>query len=85
MLAPIAFVQVNMGYVGLKAFPAAVLGGFGSIPGAIVGGVIIGVVESMAVLYLPEGINNVAAYILLLLVLMVRPQGLFGIQSKRRV
>jgi branched-chain amino acid transport system permease protein len=47
--------------------------------------VIIGVVESMAVLYLPEGINNVAAYILLLLVLMVRPQGLFGIQSKRRV
>ena len=80
-----AFVQVNMGYVGLKAFPAAVLGGFGSIPGAIVGGVIIGVVESMAVLYLPEGINNVAAYILLLLVLMVRPQGLFGIQSKRRV
>jgi branched-chain amino acid transport system permease protein len=85
MLAPIAFVQVNMGYVGLKAFPAAVLGGFGSIPGAIVGGVIIGVVESMAVLYLPEGINSVAAYVLLLLVLMVRPQGLFGIQTKRRV
>ena len=49
------------------------------------GGVIIGVVESMAVLYLPEGINSVAAYVLLLLVLMVRPQGLFGIQSKRRV
>lgn len=85
MLAPIAFVQVNMGYVGLKAFPAAVLGGFGSIPGAVVGGIIIGVVESMAVLYLPEGINSVAAYVLLLLVLMVRPQGLFGIQSRRRV
>ena len=85
MLAPVSFVQVNMGYVGLKAFPAAVLGGFGSIPGAIVGGVIIGVVESMAVLYLPEGINSVAAYVLLLVVLMVRPQGLFGIQSRRRV
>jgi branched-chain amino acid transport system permease protein len=85
MLAPISFVQVNMGYVGLKAFPAAVLGGFGSIPGAIVGGIIIGVVESMAVLYLPEGFNNVAAYILLLIVLMVRPQGLFGVQTKRRV
>ena len=85
MLAPISFVQVNMGYVGLKAFPAAVLGGFGSIPGAIVGGVIIGVVESMAVLYLPEGLNNVAAYVLLLVVLMVRPQGLFGILAKRRV
>jgi branched-chain amino acid transport system permease protein len=85
MLAPVAFVHVNMGFLGLKAFPAAVLGGFGSIPGAIVGGIIIGVVESMAVLYLPEGINNVAAYILLLLVLMVRPQGLFGVESKRRV
>jgi branched-chain amino acid transport system permease protein len=85
MLAPISFVHVNMGFVGLKAFPAAVLGGFGSIPGAIVGGIIIGVVESMAVLYLPEGFNNVAAYILLLVVLMVRPQGLFGIQTRRRV
>lgn len=85
MLAPVAFVHVNMGFLGLKAFPAAVLGGFGSIPGAIVGGIVIGVVESMAVLYLPEGINNVAAYVLLLLVLMVRPQGLFGVESKRRV
>ncbi|MBU3738050.1 MAG: branched-chain amino acid ABC transporter permease [Rhodoferax sp.] len=85
MLAPISFVHVNMGGIGLKAFPAAVLGGFGSIPGAIVGGVIIGVIESMAVLYLPEGINNVAAYLLLLLILIFRPQGLFGIQSRRRV
>lgn len=85
MLAPIAFVHVNMGFLGLKAFPAAVLGGFGSIPGAIVGGIIIGVVESMAVLYLPEGFNNVAAYVLLLFVLVVRPQGLFGVETKRRV
>ena len=45
MLAPVAFVHVNMGFLGLKAFPAAVLGGFGSIPGAIVGGIIIGVVD----------------------------------------
>ena len=85
MVAPISFVHVNMGAIGLKAFPAAVLGGFGSIPGAIVGGIIIGVVESMSVLYLPEGINTVSAYVLLLFMLIVRPQGLFGIQSKRRV
>ena len=85
MVAPISFVHVNMGAIGLKAFPAAVLGGFGSIPGAIVGGIIIGVVESMAVLYLPEGINTVSAYVLLLFMLIVRPQGLFGIQSRRRV
>jgi branched-chain amino acid transport system permease protein len=85
MLAPVAFVHVNMGFLGLKAFPAAVLGGFGSIPGAIVGGIIIGIVESLAVLYLPEGFNNVAAYVLLLLVLMIRPQGLFGTAVRRKV
>ena len=85
MLAPVAFVHVNMGFLGLKAFPAAVLGGFGSIPGAIIGGIVIGIVESLAVLYLPEGFNNVAAYVLLLLVLMIRPQGLFGIAVRRKV
>jgi branched-chain amino acid transport system permease protein len=85
MLAPVAFVHVNMGFLGLKAFPAAVLGGFGSIPGAIVGGILIGIVESLSVLYLPEGFNNVAAYALLLLFLMIRPQGLFGISVRRKV
>ncbi len=47
LLAPITFVHANMGFIGLKAFPAAVVGGFGSIPGAIVGGLIIGLVESL--------------------------------------
>jgi branched-chain amino acid transport system permease protein len=78
-------VHVNMGYIGLKAFPAAVLGGFGSLPGAVVGGLIIGVIEELAGLYLPEGFKNVAAYIVLLAVLMVRPQGLFGISKRLRV
>ena len=47
LLAPITFVHVNLGFIGLKAFPAAVVGGFGSLPGAIVGGLVIGVVESL--------------------------------------
>ena len=47
LLAPITFVHANMGFIGLKAFPAAVVGGFGSLPGAIVGGLIIGIVESL--------------------------------------
>ncbi len=85
LLAPAAFVHVNMGYIGLKAFPAAVLGGFGSLPGAVVGGLIIGVVEELAGLYAPEGVKNVAAYVVLLAVLMVRPQGLFGISKRVRV
>jgi len=52
----------------LKAFPAAVLGGFGSIPGAVVGGVLIGVIESMAGFYLAQGWKDVAPYIVLLCV-----------------
>ncbi len=85
LLAPITFVHMNMGFIGLKAFPAAVLGGFGSIPGAIVGGVIIGLTESFAGIYLPIGWKDVAAYIILITVLILRPQGLFGIDEKKKV
>jgi branched-chain amino acid transport system permease protein len=85
LLAPITFVHMNMGFIGLKAFPAAVLGGFGSIPGAIVGGLIIGVTESLAGVYLPIGWKDIAAYLILILVLILRPQGLFGIQERKKV
>jgi branched-chain amino acid transport system permease protein len=85
LLSPITFVHMNMGFIALKAFPAAVLGGFGSIPGAMVGGVIIGVTESLAGVYLPIGWKDVAAWIILILVLIFRPQGLFGIQEKKKV
>jgi branched-chain amino acid transport system permease protein len=85
LLAPIAFVHANMGFIGIKAFPAAVLGGFGSIPGAIAGGVIIGVVEALAGFYLPEGFKDVAAYLVLLLVLFLLPQGLFGEATRKKV
>jgi branched-chain amino acid transport system permease protein len=85
LLAPITFVHMNMGFIGLKAFPAAVIGGFGSVPGAIAGGLIIGVVESLSGFYLPEGFKDVAAYIVVLIVLMVRPHGLFGEQLRKKV
>jgi branched-chain amino acid transport system permease protein len=85
LLAPIAFIHTNVGFLGLKAFPAAVLGGFGSIPGALAGGIVIGVAETLAGFYLPEGFKDVAAYILLLAVLMLRPEGLFGLNVRKRV
>ncbi|MFN0162520.1 MAG: branched-chain amino acid ABC transporter permease [Burkholderiales bacterium] len=85
LLAPITFIHSNMGFIGLKAFPAAVVGGFGSIPGAIVGGLIIGLVESFAGFYLPEGFKDIAAYIVVLIVLMVRPSGLFGEKLRKKV
>jgi branched-chain amino acid transport system permease protein len=85
LLAPITFVHANMGLIGLKAFPAAVVGGFGSLPGAIVGGLVIGVVESLAGFYLPEGFKDIAAYIVVLVMLMVRPNGLFGEKLRKKV
>jgi branched-chain amino acid transport system permease protein len=85
LLAPIAFIHSNLGFLGLKAFPAAVLGGFGSIPGALVGGVTIGVIENLAGFYLPQGWKDIAAYIVLLAVLMVRPEGLFGLKIRKKV
>jgi branched-chain amino acid transport system permease protein len=85
LLAPITFVYANMGFIGLKAFPAAVVGGFGSVPGAIAGGLVIGVVEALAGRYLPEGFKDVAAYVVVLLMLIIRPNGLFGENLRKRV
>lgn len=85
LLAPITFVHANMGFIGLKAFPAAVVGGFGSLPGAIVGGLIIGVVEALAGFYLPEGFKDIAAYVVVLVMLMVMPNGLFGERLRKKV
>lgn len=85
LLAPITFVHANMGFIGLKAFPAAVVGGFGSLPGAIVGGLVIGIVESMSGFYLPDGFKDVAAYVVVLIMLMVKPNGLFGEKLRKKV
>jgi branched-chain amino acid transport system permease protein len=85
LLAPITFVHANMGVIALKAFPAAVIGGFGSLPGAIIGGLIIGIVESIAGVYAPEGIKDIAAYIVVLIMLMVKPNGLFGEKLRKKV
>ena len=85
LLAPITFVHANMGFIGLKAFPAAVVGGFGSLPGAIVGGLVIGVVESLSGFYLPDGFKDTAAYIVVLLMLIIMPNGLFGQVTRKKV
>lgn len=72
-------VYPNMGYMaGLKAFAAAVLGGIGSLPGALAGGLIVGVSESMAATFLGSTYRDSMAFIILILVLIIRPHGLFG-------
>jgi len=85
LLAPVSLIDVNLGFIGLKAFAAAVLGGFGSIPGAVVGGLTIGLIELFSGTYLPQGFKDVAAYVVLLIVLVVRPQGMFGSVLRKKV
>ena len=85
LLSPITFVHSSMGFIGLKALPAAVVGGFGSMPGAIVGGIIIGVVEGLAGFWLPEGFKDIAAYVVVLLMLVFKPHGLFGDNLRKKV
>jgi branched-chain amino acid transport system permease protein len=70
-----------MGFIaGLKGFTAAVIGGIGSIPGAMVGGLVVGLAESYATGYLPQGstFQNLYVFALLILVILIRPSGLFG-------
>ena len=83
--------DTSMGFLGLKAFPAAVLGGFGSITGAIVGGVILGVIETISLgtlsfhfVWIKE-INDIIAWFVLIAVLMVKPDGLFGVEKVKKV
>ena len=85
LLAPVSLIDINLGFIGLKAFAAAVLGGFGSIPGALVGGIVIGLIELFSGAYLPQGFKDVAAYVVLLIVLAVRPQGIFGALARKKV
>ncbi len=85
LTAPVSLVDPLIGFVGIKAFAAAIVGGFGSMPGAIIGGLMIGVAEQFAGLYLPPGFADMSAYVLLLIMLLVRPQGLFATMQKKKV
>ena len=85
LLSPVSMIDVNMGFLGIKAFAAAVIGGFGSIPGSLVGGVIVGIVEQFAGYKLPAGFQEVTSNVVLLLMLFIRPQGLFAERMGKRV
>jgi branched-chain amino acid transport system permease protein len=79
LIGPLYFVSFDMGdMVGLKAFSAAVFGGINSIPGTILGGVIIGLLENLAGGYISSGYKDLVAFAILLLTLVVRPNGLLG-------
>jgi branched-chain amino acid transport system permease protein len=85
LFAPVSLVDPSNGFYGIKAFAAAVIGGFGSLLGTVLGGLIIGVTETMAARYLPPGFKEIVAYLLMLIVLMVRPHGLFSTLQRKKV
>lgn len=79
LVTPITTLNYDVGVLlGLKGFAAAILGGFGSFPGAILGGVGLGLLESLSAGYLSSAYKDVVAFVVLLLVLFVRPKGLLG-------
>lgn len=86
LLAPLTFTSYDAGTVlGLKGFVAAALGGLGSAPGAALGGLILGVIESMTAAYVSSAYKDAMAFILIILVFLIRPTGLLGKKKADRV
>lgn len=79
-------VNYSIGYMaGIKAFAAAVLGGIGSIPGAMFGGIFLGLVESMGAGYVSSEYKDVYAFLILVIVLIIKPSGIFGKTTEEKV
>jgi branched-chain amino acid transport system permease protein len=79
LITPITTLSYDVGVLlGLKGFAAAILGGFGSFPGAILGGVILGLLESLGAGYISSAYKDAIAFVILLVVLFIRPRGLLG-------
>lgn len=86
LLAPIFSVTNTMGITtGVKAFTAVIIGGFGSVPGAVIGGIIVGLTETFAGGYISTTYKDALIFVMLIIVLIVKPQGLFGEKISEKV
>lgn len=85
LVAPLLTLSPDMGLIGIKGFTAAVLGGFNSLPGAVLGGIVLGVLEALAGTYVSSALKDMISYSILILVVLVRPQGLLGILTQKKV
>ena len=84
-LGQLQIVSTDLESIGLLALPAVVIGGLQSIPGAVVGGLLVGIIEQLAATYVSPKSTDIVIYALLLLILLVRPWGLFGQRELGRV
>ena len=78
-------IDPGVGLIGIKAFAAAVIGGMGSLPGALIGGIVVGIVEPFAARYIAAGYSQMSPYILLFLVLVFRPHGILAQVHRKKV
>lgn len=78
LVASIVYANFDLGLIGVKSFAAAVLGGFGHVAGAMAGGLILGLLETMGAFYVSSAFKDLIAYALLIVILLIRPNGLFG-------
>jgi branched-chain amino acid transport system permease protein len=85
LMAPVVFLSTHMGIVVINGFAAAILGGWGSIPGAIIGGMLLGVIDNVAPLYLPSQIKNIVPFAVIFIVLVIRPKGIIGVERFTKV
>lgn len=86
LMAPITLLFPDMGFIlFFKAFAAAIFGGLTSLRGAVVGGLFIGVVETMAAGYIHTSLQDVAAFIVIMFALIVMPNGIFGLRGMRKI
>jgi branched-chain amino acid transport system permease protein len=85
LVAPLLTLSPDMGLIGIKGFTAAILGGFNSLPGAVLGGITLGVLEALAGTYVSSALKDMISYGILIVVILVRPQGLLGVLTIRKV
>lgn len=86
LITPLSLIQFESGLtLGLKGFAAAILGGFGNVLGAFVGGMALGIAESLGAGYVSSAYKDAIAYVLLVLVLLVKPEGVLGKSVQARV
>lgn len=85
LVAPLLTLSPDMGLIGIKGFTAAILGGFNSLSGAVLGGITLGVLEALAGTYISSTLKDMISYSVLIIVILVRPQGLLGVLTIRKV